>query len=72
MLVGGDVSNSSTNISSQAQSSEMSTPEKGPCPENGKYILFMQIAKFYKCLEYFIVIFSNLFQYIYNIFSSCM
>nr|XP_032510951.1 uncharacterized protein LOC116765553 isoform X5 [Danaus plexippus plexippus] len=34
MLVGGDVSNSSTNISSQAQSSEMSTPEKGPCPEN--------------------------------------
>lgn len=36
MLVGDISSRSSPNALSQPRSSEMSTPEKGPCPENGK------------------------------------
>lgn len=43
MLVGDISSRSSPTALSQPHSSEMSTPEKGPCPENGmlnKDILF--------------------------------
>lgn len=45
MLVGGDMSSrNSPTMMSQPQSSEMSTPEKSQCPDNGMYIaLYLQV-----------------------------
>lgn len=40
MLVGDISSRSSPNVMAQAQSSEMSTPEKSQCPENGMSTLY--------------------------------
>lgn len=44
MLVGDINSRSSPNVMSQSQSSEMSTPEKVQCPDNGKFIAVQKLS----------------------------